>query len=280
MENPDAQNNLRTKTLRNLTIPSIGFGTYKLTGDECREGVGDALEMGYRHIDTAQMYKNEIEVGMGMKESGVKREDIFLTDKIWFENLEPETLKHSFVKSLEKLQTKYVDLLLIHWPSPEGIPLKETLSAMHDFKQQKTARWIGVSNFTPELLEQALEHEKVACNQVEYHPFLAQDKLLKMAALNELFITAYSPVAQGEVMENEDLMKIGEMYGKNPAQVSLRWLIQQDNVIAIPKSASHEHRQSNLEIFDFELTDQEMDKISSLARGKRLVNPEFAPEWK
>lgn len=272
-------NDIEKKTLQDFTIPSIGFGTYELSGETCRESVLDAIELGYRHIDTAQMYHNEIEVGMAIKESGIHREDLFLTDKIWFDNLAPEDLKHSFVQSLEKLKTDYIDLLLIHWPSPTGIPLKETILAMQDLQKQKVARWIGVSNFTPNLLKNALTYQNVICDQVEYHPFLSQEELLNMAVANGLFIIAYSPIARGEVFKNKQLASIGQKYGKTAAQVSLRWLIQHELVVAIPRSSFHEHRKSNLDIFDFQLTEEDMNDISSLAKGKRLTNPDFAPNW-
>lgn len=265
--------------IQNRSVPALGLGTWQLTGDECTRSVLAALEEGYRHIDTAQMYENEEEVGHGIAQSDVPRTDIFLTTKILPDNLAPADVTTSVSRSLERLRMEYVDLLLIHWPSRE-VPLEETLDAMVDLQSRGWARHLGVSNFTPSLVKQAAAHAEIVCNQVEYHPFLSQDDLVEQARKMGHMLTAYSPLARGKVLEDPTLKAVGEAHNKSPAQVALRWLIQQDSVAAIPKASSDEHRRANLDIFDFQLSDDEMGAIHSLRRNERLINPpEFAPAW-
>lgn len=267
------------KIFSKIEVPAIGFGTWELTGHSCRKAILHALDIGYRHVDTARAYGNEKDVGAALEEAGISRDDVFLTTKIEPQNLAADKVLKCMDESLENLKTDYVDLLLIHWPSPEQVPLQETLEAMKLLKADGKTRSIGVSNFTPSLLKQALETANILCNQVEYHPFLSQRKLLRFARRHDLMLTAYSPLAKGEIMNNPTLIRIGNAHGKNPAQVTLRWLIQQDNVVVIPKAADPEHRAANFNIFDFELTDDEMSSISNLDRGQRLIDPEFAPQW-
>jgi len=259
-------------------VPKLGFGTWQITGAACREAVADALELGYRHIDTAQMYDNEEQVGRAIAASGVERSEIFLTTKVWWENLSYDDCLRTAEESLGRLATDRIDLLLIHWPHEE-IPMDEPLRAMRRLQLDRKVRHIGVSNFTLPLLREAASKAPVRCNQVEYHPFLAQDELLDEVRLQNMMLTAYCPLAQGQVMENDTLRRIGDAHGKSPAQVSLRWLLQQDRVAAIPKAESAEHRRSNLDVFDFDLSREEMEEISGLDRGERLVDPEFAPDW-
>ena len=266
-------------TIQGTAVPALGFGTWQLEGDECRRAVEDALALGYRHIDTAQAYDNEEQVGRALKNADVPREEIFLTTKIWRDNLRPDDVSTSFQQSLKRLKTDYVDLLLIHWPH-DAVPLGETLAAMSGFKAAGMVRHIGVSNFTPTLVGEALKHTSIFCNQVEYHPFLSQDALLRLARKHGFLLTAYSPLAQGTVMDDETLQEIAEAHGKTPAQVALRWLIDQQHVAAIPKASSHDHRRANFDIFDFELTDGERQRLDALAQGRRLVDPDFAPAWK
>ncbi len=271
----------KVKVVNNIEIPALGLGTFKLLGDLCVEAIKDALDIGYRHIDTAQFYGNEEEVGTGIKKSTVSRNDIWLTTKVWHDSLSAADLTKTFEDSLKKLKTDYVDLLLIHWPSTTGVPLEESLEAMTKLKEAGKAANIGVSNFPPAMFEQAMELANIVCNQVEYHPFLSQDTLLKMAVESNMFFTAYSPIGQGEVFKNDLLVNIAEKYNKNAAQVALRWLLQQGNVLAIPRSSKHENRKSNFDVFDFELNEEEMAqifKISSVTQ-KRMVNPDFAPAW-
>ncbi len=265
-------------TIRGVQVPALGFGTWPLKGDECREAVRDALSAGYRHVDTARMYGNEEEVGKGVREGGVPREEIFLTTKLWYTELTRGKVVDSLHSSLRRLQTEYVDLLLVHWPSFD-VPLAETMEAMTGLQQQGKVRQVGVSNFPPGLLQEALGYAPVFCNQVEYHPFLAQTALLDVCRQNDVLLTAYSPIAHGAVMEAPVLGDIGRKYGKSPVQVTLRWLVQQPHVAAIPKAASPDRRRQNLDIFDFELTPAEMEQIFGLDQGKRLINPHHAPQW-
>jgi 2,5-diketo-D-gluconate reductase B len=264
--------------LQGEKIPALGFGTWQLKGENCIEGIKTALENGYRHIDTAQVYGNEEKVGKGIEESGVDREEIWLTTKVWRDNLNSKDLKNSVNESLEKLGTEYVDLLLIHWPFEE-MDLESVLQEMNELVDEGKVRNIGVSNFTPEQMEEARKHSEkpILTNQVEYHPFLDQSEILEKCQKNGMMLTAYSPLARGDVIGNDSLKEIGDKYGKSEVQVSLRWLIQQDNVAAIPKATSEEHIRQNLEIFDFELTEQEMKTISELARNDRKVDPDFGP---
>jgi 2,5-diketo-D-gluconate reductase B len=265
-------------TVQGTDVPALGLGTWKLRGAACREAVTHALDMGYRHLDTAQIYGNEADVGEGIRAAGVDREDFFLTTKVWYENRSREATRRTTEESLRRLQTEYVDLLLVHWPAGD-LPIEETLDALRALQDAGKARHIGVSNFTPTLLERALAHTPIFCNQVEYHPYLSQARLLAMARRHDLLLTAYSPIAHGQVTRDETLQEIAEAYGKSPVQVTLRWLIQQDHVAAIPKASTAEHREANLGIFDFALSEEEMAHISGLARGERLISPSFAPAW-
>ena len=261
------------QTVQGEEVPALGLGTWQLSGDACREAVAGALDLGYRHIDTAQGYENEAEVGRALAESDVPRDEIFLTTKIWPDNLAPDNVRRSVDRSLEKLQTDYVDLLLVHWPSGD-FEMNGTLDALADQHAEENAHRLGVSNFTPDLLKAAMDRAPIFCIQVEYHPFLAQHELLRLARRHDLLFTAYSPLARGAVLEDELLQTLADAHGKTPAQVTLRWLVQQNHVAAIPKASSAEHRRSNFDIFDFELSPEEMDAIFELARGERLLNPE------
>lgn len=266
------------KTIQGTKVPALGFGTYRMTGRTCREGVKDALSIGYRHVDTAQSYQNEEDVGRALTASDVPREDVFLTTKIWRDSLHPEGVRSSTEESLRKLRTDFVDLLLIHWPSDE-VPLEETLDAMQSLKAEGWARHIGVSNFPPLLVQRALRQTSIFCNQVEYHPFLSQQGLRTLAAEYDFLLTAYSPIARGQVRTDATVQEIAAAHGRSPEQVSLRWLIQQDKVAAIPKAADGDHRRQNFAIFDFELSEEEMGRMDTLARGSRIVNPAWAPTW-
>lgn len=273
---------MHTVNVNGAAIPALGFGTHELQGATAADMVDAALGIGYRHIDTAQAYKNEAAVGAGIAASGLPREDVFLTTKVWPDRFAPGQLQRSVDESLARLDTPYVDLLLLHWPNPE-VPLEETLDALNDMRRIGRARHIGVSNFTTDLLEEAvrLSDEPLAVNQVEYHPFLAQDEVLDAARRHGLGLVAYSPLAQGLVFGNDALAGIAEAHGKSPGQVALRWLVQQDAVCAIPRTSSVDHARTNFEIFDFELTGDEMEAIDQLSRKRqRLVDPdEVAPDW-
>lgn len=265
--------------IQNEKMPALGFGTWQLRGDECTAAVKKALEIGYRHVDTAQIYENEAEVGAGLTAGGVKREDIFLTTKIWRNNY--DNAAASVDESLKKLQTDYVDLLLVHWPFPE-VPMEKLIEAIVKAQEAGKARLIGVSNFTVAQMEQAekLSGGKVCVNQVEYHPYLSQKPVLDFARSKNWVMTAYSPIARGAVVNDTVIKEIGLKHGKNPVQVTLRWFMQQDRVAAIPKSGTEKNIRANFEIFDFKLSDQEMDAINALAKEDgRLIDPDFAPAW-
>lgn len=271
---------MQYKNIQGIEVPEIGLGTYKLHDRECTNIVRQALDIGYRHLDTAQMYKNEREIGEAMSVSTVPREDIFLSTKIWHTNLDSEDVLQTTEQTLRNLDTPYVDLLMIHWPN-EQYDLRDTIEAMLVLRDQGKAMNIGVSNFPLSLLTKVNEEIRapIFCDQVEFHPFIDQLDLLDYAIENDIMITAYSPLAQGKVEQNEVLQEVGEQHGKSPSQVSLRWLIEQENVVAIPKSSSREHLEENFNIFDFELTDDEFEQIDLIDKNTRLVNPSFAPTW-
>lgn len=267
-----------TIEVRGTRVPRLGFGTWQITGPAAEEAVRDALEIGYRQIDTARMYGNEAEVGAGLRGSGVDREDIFLTTKIWMDDFEPEKLKAAAEDSLRSLQTDYLDLLLLHWPSPE-VPLAATLGAMNELREAGKIRQLGVSNFPARMLAEALEHAPVFSDQVEYHPFLDQSRLLDLARERDVLVTAYSPLAHGRIFNGPDLTAIGEAHGKTAGQVALRWLLDQPLVSPIPKASSHERRVENFDVFDFELSDEERRRIDDLHKDVRTANPAWAPDW-
>lgn len=271
---------MQHKEVQGVSIPEIGLGTYQMHGKSCVNSVLNAIDLGYRHIDTAQIYENEREVGEALNISTVDREDIFLTTKIWRTNLEHEDVLRSTEESLKHLQTPYVDLLLIHWPN-EQVDLRRTLEAMLVLRDQAKAMNIGVSNFPLSLLKEAVEEIRapIFCNQIEFHVHLDQLDQLDYAIENDLLLTAYSPLGQGKITDDPVLNNIASEHGKTPAQVALRWLIEQESVVAIPKASREEHLKENINIFDFELSDEEFEQIDAFEKGNRLVNPSFAPSW-
>ena len=264
-----------------LDMPKVGLGTYRMAGEACSALVASALDAGYRHIDTAEVYRNETEVGDGVRASGVPRAEIFLTTKVWRDGLAAGELERHAEASLGRLGVDYVDLLLIHWPNPD-VPLEETLTALARVKRLGMARAIGVSNFTVALLEEAVARssEPLLVNQVEYHPYLSQRRVREAAQRLGVALTAYSPLAQGRVNDDPVLIEIGAVHGVEPAQVALRWLVQQ-GVAVIPKTASLDRARANLEqALSLQLSNREMARISALAEpGSRTVNMPFAPEW-
>jgi 2,5-diketo-D-gluconate reductase B len=265
-------------------IPAIGLGTMTLMDAVCVEAVKSALRLGFRHIDTAERYRNEAAVGEGLQQglraAGLKREDVFVTTKVYHDKLAAADFVHSFDESLQKLKLAFVDLLLIHWPSPT-VPLAETLAALCQAKRDGRARHIGVANFTTSLLEQAMKltSEPLVTNQIEVHPFLDQSKVLAACRKYGLSVTAYCPLARGRVPGNEVLTRIGKAHGKSSSQVALRYLVQQ-GIIPIPRTADTDHLASNLAVFDFTLSDAEMGEIGRLKQPDgRVVNPPHAPRW-
>lgn len=267
---------MRTETIQGTTVPALGFGTFQLRGDDCDRGVRHALEVGYRHIDTAQGYGNEDRVGTALASSPIDRGDVFLTTKLDNHNHAPDAVRSTTQASLRDLRTDYVDLLLIHWPVGDT-PFEATLDAMLALRDEGQVRNIGVSNFTPAQIERVAAHAPIFANQVEYHPFLGQDDLLELARKHDHLLTAYSPLARGEVFNDETLRTIGEEHDADPAQVALAWLVSQDHVAAIPKATSPEHITSNFAALDIELSDDEIQRIAALDRGERLIDPPFAP---
>jgi len=259
-------------------IPALGFGTFELARSTCQTAVATALDAGYRHIDTARIYGNENEVGRAVADSGIRRDELFITSKVWFDALDAESVRASVQDSLADLQLDYLDLVLAHCPSPD-VPIEETITAFQDLQREKLVRNYGVSNFPVRLLQRALSCGPIFCNQVEYHPFLDQTRLHAFARSNDLLLTAYSPLAQGEVHRSETLAEIGRKHGKTAEQVALRWLISQENVAAIPRSADPRHIRSNYDLFDFELEPEDFGKIEGLPKNRRLVDPGFAPGW-
>ena len=262
-------------------IPAIGLGTYTLRGSDCIGIVEQALAAGYRHIDTAGMYENEAEVGDGIRRSGVSRDEIFVTTKIWRSDIGADRFLDAAERSVEALGIGAVDLLLIHWPNAD-IPLEESIEALNAAKARGLTRHIGVANFTSALLDEAvaLSEAPLVCNQVEYHPFLDQSAVRAELAEHGMALTAYSPLAKGKVNDEPTIKAIAEKHGKSPTQVTLRWEIQQDGVIAIPRTSKTSRVRDNFDVFDFQLTEEEMAAIGKIgARDGRITSPGWAPAW-
>jgi len=260
-------------------MPVLGLGTWENDDhDQCVESVRTALEMGYRHIDTAQAYRNEDAVGEGIAAADVDREEVFLATKIWISNLSYEDVRESFADSLDRLGTDYVDLLYVHWPARTYEP-SETLRAFDELYEQGAIKRVGVSNFEPDHVEEAREHLEapVFANQVECHPLLPQDGLREYAAETDLELVAYSPLKRGEVFDDPTLTAIADERGVSAAQVSLAWL-RETGVTAIPKATSEAHIRDNWESLTLELSEAEIERIDSLGRRERHVNPDFSPE--
>ena len=263
-------------------IPIIGLGTWDLRGRTCARMVEQALRLGYRHIDTAEMYDNEREVGEGVRACDLGRAEVFITTKVWPSHFAARDLERAAKESLSRLRLSEVDLLLLHWPNPQ-IPLRETLGALCKVKRMGLARSIGVSNFTVALLDEAVASadEPLVCNQIEMHPFLDQSKVVAACRRHGMAVVAYSPIARGGAAGNALLARIGKAHDKTAAQVSLRFLVQQ-GIAVIPRTSRSERLAENFAIFDFELSQQEMAQIASLAdRGGRVVDFAFSgsPKW-
>ena len=261
-------------------IPQIGLGTMTLKGDICVQAVKTALQLGYRHLDTAAFYGNEVETGEGLRQSGIKRADVFICTKVRENNLLPENFNKSLDQSLANLQLPYVDLLLIHWNNKD-IPFKTSVGALCQAKKDGKAKHVGVANFTSKMLDEAwaVTSEPLVCNQIEVHPFINQDKVLAASKKHSMAVVAYVPIARGKVPGAEALERIGKAHGKSAAQVSLRYLVQ-IGLCAIPRTATPAHLKENLEVFDFKLSDAEMAELKKLnATNMRVVNPPHAPVW-
>jgi diketogulonate reductase-like aldo/keto reductase len=272
---------MRYVEAKGVRIPQIGFGTWELRGGECARMVQEALRIGYRHLDTAQVYENEAEVGEGLKAVGLPRDEVFVTTKLALRLTEPKDFERAAKDSLTRLKLSEVDLLLLHWPPLPPLDFDETMENFVRLRSLGLTRNLGVSNFTVSQLEQLarISREPVICNQIEVHPFLDQTKVLAACRRHGIAGVAYSPIARGRTMGNDVLERIGRKHGKSSAQVSLRWLIQQDLVV-IPRTSSPDRAQEDFEVFDFELEQDEMLAITRLARPDgRIVNPAWAPAW-
>ncbi len=264
-----------------LRIPKLGLGTWPMKGKDCQAAVESALAMGYRALDTAEMYGNEDAVGAAIHASGVPREEIFVTSKVWHANLTPDGIRAACEASLNRLNLYAIDLYLIHWPSP-GMDLPACLDAMVGLKEEGMARAIGVANFPAGLLRRALETgAPIAVNQVEYHVGLSQYDMLQVARAAGVVVTAYSPLGRGAMTRDPEVARIAGRLDVTPAQVLLAWLLRQDGVTAIPKSARAEGQQENLgalAVVDL-LEAEDLRVLDALPKDQRLVNPEFAPDW-
>ena len=261
-------------------IPQIGLGTMTLKGDVCVQAVKSALQVGYRHLDTAWFYGNEKEVGEGLRQSGMKRDDVFLCTKVRETHLEPDKFRQSLEESLKNLQLPQVDLLLVHWNNKD-IPFKTSIGALCKAKKDGFAKHVGVANFTTTMLDEAwaVTSEPLVCNQVEMHPFINQDKVVAACKKHGMALVAYCPIARGKVPGADVLERIGKAHHKTAAQVSLRYLVQR-GVAAIPRTSNPGHMKANLDVYDFELSAAEIAELKVLnANNRRVVNPPHAPQW-
>ncbi|WP_431303182.1 aldo/keto reductase [Sediminicoccus sp. BL-A-41-H5] len=263
-----------------LTMPALGLGTWPMKGAECQVAVESALALGYRHIDTAEMYGNEEAVGAGIAASGVARGEVFLTTKIWHDKPDGASFRAAFAASLERLQQPYVDLLLVHWPSP-ALNLPSVLTALAHIHAEGLARAVGVSNFPSALLREALALDiaPIACLQVEQHAMLGQQTLLDITQPAGIVMTSYTPLGKGEVLEHPVLTGIAARHGATPAQVALAWLLSKRLVAAVPKAASATRQAENLAAAKLKLSEADLAAIAALPKNRRFVNPAFAPAW-
>ncbi|TDO92153.1 diketogulonate reductase-like aldo/keto reductase [Halanaerobium saccharolyticum] len=254
-------------------MPLLGLGTWQLRGQKCVDSVKMAVEIGYDHIDTADGYDNHQAVGKGIKESGIDRDDLFITSKIKPENLHYDNIKADAKRFLDELDIDYLNLLLIHWPNKD-IPLEESLKALREVKEEGLAKNIGVSNFTINHLKDAIEIDPdlVAVNQVEFHPTLYQKDLLDFCQENGIVLTAYSPLARGEVFKNDVIKELADKYNKSASKLTLKWLIDKD-IVAIPKASSREHLESNFDLFDWDLPAEVRKKMDQLNEDNRIIDP-------
>jgi len=263
-----------------ISLPRLGLGTFRMQGDACRAAVESALALGYRHIDTAEMYGNEEAIGAAIAASNVPRKDLHITTKVWNENLAPDAIRKAFDTSLKKLRLDQVDLYLVHWPA-RNMNLPAMFEALMKLRDDGRTRAIGVANFNIALLKTVVEQIKapIACNQVEYHVFLDQTPLRKYLASKSIPLVAYCPLAQGRAASDQTLIKIGRKHGATAAQVALKWLLDQDDVVAIPKASRPESQKANLDAWHVGLDDEDRAAIAALPKNQRFVNPGFAPEW-
>jgi 2,5-diketo-D-gluconate reductase B len=274
------ETNMERLQTQGISMPRLGLGTFRLQGDACRAAVENALRLGYRHIDTAEMYGNEEAIGAAIASCGIPRADLHVTTKVWVENLAPDAIRRAIATSLNKLRLDQVDLYLVHWPS-ENMNLPAIFETLMRLKQEGRTRAIGVANFTVALMKQVVEGIKapIACNQVEYHVMLDQRKLAEYLQAKSIPLVAYCPLAQGRVASDETLIEIGRKHNATAAQVALKWLLDQKGVAAIPKASREESQKANLDALKLTLDESDRKAIAALAKDKRCVNPGFAPAW-
>ncbi len=267
-------------TTQGIRMPRLGFGTFRMQGDVCRAAVESALALGYRHLDTAEMYANEEDVGAAIAASGIPRGELHVTTKVWNENLAPDAMRRAFDASMKKLRLDVLDLYLVHWPKP-GMHLPSVLETLMKLKEEGRTRAIGVANFNIALLRAAVEEigAPIACNQIEYHVMLDQSKIKKYMDAQKIPLVAYAPLAKGNAASDETLIAIGRKHNATAAQVALKWLLDQDGVAAIPKASRRESQQANLDALKLRLDDDDRRKIASLPKNKRFVAPGFSPVW-
>ncbi|WP_338805973.1 2,5-didehydrogluconate reductase DkgB [Pseudomonas chlororaphis] len=266
-----------------MSVPAFGLGTFRLQGQVVIDSVSTALELGYRAIDTAQIYENEAEVGQAIADSGIPRDELFVTSKIWVANFARDKLIPSLKDSLRKLRTDYLDLTLIHWPSPDNqVPVEEFMAALLEARQLGMTRQIGVSNFTNDLMKQAIAAvgaEHIATHQIELHPYLQNRKVVEFAQSQGIHITSYMTLAYGEALKDPVIQQIAEQHRATPAQVTLAWAMQSGYAV-IPSSTRRANLESNLKACALTLGEAEMQRIASLERGHRLTSPAgIAPAW-
>ncbi|MBK4995873.1 aldo/keto reductase [Pseudomonas sp. S37] len=270
----------RLTTRNGLNLPAIGLGTWPMTGDACTQAVRQALDVGYRHIDTATAYDNEAAVGQALRDSDVPREQIHLTTKVWWDRLAPKAMRQSLEDSLRALGTEQVDLFHIHWPGQDW-DLARSIDTLVALRDEGKARHIGVANFPLGLLRQVMETlgAPLSAIQVEYHVLLSQQPLLEYARSRDLLLTAYTPLARGQAAAQPVIQDIARKHGVLPSQVALKWLLDQDGVAAIPKASSRENQLANLAALDVQLDDEDRAAIAGLPKDQRVVSPAFAPDW-
>jgi len=263
-------------------LPNPGLGTFRLEGEALKTAINEGLDLGFRHIDTAQIYDNEGEIGELLAASGIARSELFITTKVWFENLNEEKFIPSVRESLAKLQTDYVDLLLIHWPSPnEEVSMEETIAGLVEAKKLGLAREIGISNFTMDQMKRAVQiagEGEILTNQVEVHPYLQNNAVVDFCQQNNIAVTGFMPLAVGKVLEDNSLAAIAEKHNATIPQVVLAWLKQRD-IVVIPSSTKRAHLESNLNALEVTLSGEDVAAIEALDTNDRIANPDFAPAW-
>ncbi len=266
-----------TVTARGVTMPAVGFGTFELSEATAERTVAEALDLGYRHVDTAVGYDNEAGVGRGLRASGIDRDQVWVTTKIRPDQAAAGDVGPEVEASLERLELDHLDLVLLHWPN-DDVEVEETVEAMDALRERGLTRAIGISNHPVALMRRAVAAGPIFTNQVEYHPFLGQDRVLAAARDLDMTVTAYSPIARGDVFDDRVLAEIATAHDADPGQVALRWLLDQDGVAVIPRSSDVDHIASNLAV-DLDLTSGDTQRIDDLPKDRRLIDPPFAPDW-